>query len=340
LIHACVDYAGAKLSPNNNDGSFENAVIQQYGRTIADSFLLGYTEKLWGVPASQLSRSVSGRRLRGLNLRTFLVEAFGGSRAKTEHLDGRFYYPRFGIGEIMERFADRCGREHIHLNSRITRVICSDHRVEQIEVNQSECLPVSTVISSLPLSEMFRALDPAPPREILDEVSKIRFRNVVLVALFLNRPRVTKNASLYFPDPRLPITRVYEPKNRSEAMAPLDQTSLVAEIPANMDSADWKADDRDLVERCTRYLSDCGLIQASEVFDSAVFRIPFAYPILELGYESAVHRLLNYLRRYQNLHVIGRNGEFAYTHIHNLMRAGRETVERVMRDSGRLVHAD
>ena len=90
LMKAGLDYTRAQFSKSVDQDSFESAVIKRYGRTVATSFLLGYTEKLWGVPPSQLSPRVSGKRLRGLNLRTFLIEAFGGSRVKTEHLDGRF----------------------------------------------------------------------------------------------------------------------------------------------------------------------------------------------------------------------------------------------------------
>jgi protoporphyrinogen oxidase len=279
------------------------------------------------VAPSQLSPRVSGRRLRGLNLRTFLIEAFGGSRVKTEHLDGQFYYPKSGIGAIMERFADACGRDRIRLNSRITRLFCSEHRIEELEINNSERFPVSDIISSLPLSILLRILLPAPPADMLEKLERIQFRNVILVALFLNRESITPNASLYFPDAKLPITRVYEPRNRSLTMSPPGKTSLVAEIPTGFESDDWLAKDQPLIECTVRQLSKLRLINESDVIGTAVYRVPFAYPVLKLGFEETVRELLEYLHRYRNLYIIGRNGEFAYTHIHDLMRVGRETIE-------------
>ena len=329
LTSACTDLVQARLFDRSDRSSFESAVVARYGKTVADAFLLGYTAKLWGVPPAQLSPRVSGRRLKGLNLRTFLIEAFGGSRVKTEHLDGRFFYPRSGIGAIMERFADYSGREHIHLRSRVTALFSSGRRVNEIEVNEGERFPVSEIVSTLPLSVLVRSLKPSPPAEIIDAVKQIQFRNVVLVALFLNRESITPNASLYFPDKSLPFTRAYEPRNRSRAMSPPGATSLIVEIPTSFGSDDWNADDQTLIERTIEQLSILKLIGKSEVFDSMVFRIPFAYPVLKLGFEETVEKLLEYLSRYENLHIIGRNGEFAYTHIHDLMKAGREAVRSI-----------
>ncbi|MBU1921329.1 FAD-dependent oxidoreductase [bacterium] len=333
LIRACFGLAWSRLFKQTEQTSFESAVVTRYGKTIADAFLLGYTEKLWGVPPSQLSPRVSGKRLQGLNLRTFLIEAFGGSRVKTEHLDGRFFYPRSGIGAIMDHFAAACGHEQIRLKSRITRLYHTDHRISEIEINEAEQIPVSEIISTLPLSVLLRNLHPAPPADMLDAAKRIQFRNVVLVALFLDRERITPNASLYFPDRTLPFTRIYEPRNRSIKMAPNGKTSLVVEIPTGFGSQNWTANDSDLVERTIEQLSSLRLIRKTTVLDSMVCRIPFAYPVLKLGFEETVEKLLTYLSRFENLHIIGRNSEFAYTHIHDLMKAGREAVQKLKRPS-------
>jgi len=82
-----------------------------------------------------------------------------------------------------------------------------------------------------------------------------------------------------------------------------------------------------LIERTIQQLSTLRFIESSDVVDSMIYRIPFAYPVLKLGFEDIVEKLLSYLARYENLHIIGRNGEFAYTHIHDLMKAGREAIE-------------
>jgi protoporphyrinogen oxidase len=152
------------------------------------------------------------------------------------------------------------------------------------------------------------------------------------VAIFLNRERISRNGSIYFPDPAFPFTRVYEPRNRRAEMAPLGQTSLVAEIPCQNGDAPWQADEATLVELVAGHFVRLGWFEPRDIVGSTTYRLPHAYPILELGYEDGVLPALTYLRRFRNLRLAGRNGCFEYTHLHDLMRQGldaaRDYVER------------
>jgi protoporphyrinogen oxidase len=324
LTKAAADFLRSKFSQQEITGSFADLAIRQYGRELAEIFLLRYSEKLWGLPADRLSPLVSGKRLKGLDLRTFVLETVRGSRAKTRHLDGSFYYPRLGIGMLMERLAAAVGKEYIRTQARVTRIFYEHDRITALEINDTERVPVGRVISTLPLSILTERLDPPPPPEILEQARRLRFRYVKLVVLMLRRERVTPNASLYFPDADLPFTRVYEPKNRSAAMAPPDQTSLVVELPCSAEDEVWTADSAALARRVTHLLEQKRLLRSGDVFDSIVTQIPFAYPVLELGYDDTVRGLLAYFRRFRNLHIAGRSGRFAYTHIQDLLCEGKQ----------------
>ena len=54
----------------------------------------------------------------------------------------------------------------------------------------------------------------------------------------------------------------------------------------------------------------------------------FAYPVLELGCEAALRVLNDYLAGLANLRLAGRNSLFAYTHLHDQMKAGQELVDQ------------
>ena len=105
---------------------------------MASNFLLNYSEKLWGLPAARLSTSIAATRLKGLDLKTFLLEAVSGSGAKTEHLDGSFYYPHRGAGEITEVLAAGCGAENIRTGTPVTRIIHGKGRIEELTVGEGE----------------------------------------------------------------------------------------------------------------------------------------------------------------------------------------------------------
>ena len=309
---------------------FEEMALQSYGPTLARLFLLNYTEKLWGTDADQLSPRVAGDRLEGLDLKTFLLEAFGGAKDKARHLDGSFYYPRHGYGQIAEATADALGRKHIRTGARITKLSHDGGRIRRVTVNGAESMSVETVVSTLPLTLVLRLLDPSPPSELRALAQSMQFRHLRLVVLGLDRSRLTPNASLYFPDRSIPFTRLYEPKNRSPDMAPDDQTVVVLERPCHPETEAWTQSDEVLRGNAVDVLTEQGLIEGDDEVVTVDHRaVPFAYPILEVGAEEKAERLTTYLQRFENLHLLGRSAKFTYTHVHNLYARARMLTENL-----------
>jgi protoporphyrinogen oxidase len=328
----------ARLFTTSVDDDFEAVACHTYGKDIATRYLLGYSEKLWGLPCRQLSPAVAGARLRGLSLSTFLLEAFRQPARATSHLDGRFYYPRLGFGMIAERLAESCGFDRLRTQSRVSRILHDGSRITAVEINRSETVSVDEVCCTLPLPLTATLLSPSLPDSVLDDAHGLRFRNIMLVALILKRPSATKYGSVYFPAADSPVTRVYEPKNRSADMAPPDRTMLVAEVPCDSADSIWRASDDELIGRVKSALAPCGWFSSRDVTGAVVKRMAGAYPVLETGTEQRVRRLLTSLERFANLHVVGRNGLFTYAHTHTMLRFGFETVARVRRGNPAAAH--
>jgi protoporphyrinogen oxidase len=309
---------------------FEEMALQSYGSTLAHLFLLNYTEKLWGTDATALSPRVAGDRLEGLDLKTFFLEAFGGATTKARHLDGSFYYPRRGYGQIAEATADALGREHIRTGARITELGRSGDRIDRLVVNDEDPVAVDRVVSTLPLTLLITLLRPAPPAEIRRMADSMRFRHLRLAVLGLDRPRLTPNASLYFPDRSVPFTRLYEPTNRSPDMAPAGQTVVVLELPCHDEDAAWALSAEALKEKAWALLTAQNLVGPDDevvAFDDHA--VPYAYPILEVGAEDKAERLQTYLGRFDNLHLLGRSARFRYTHVHNLYARAKALAHRL-----------
>ena len=325
-FNGALDVLRARVAAAEELSHFEHHAVRRYGREFARRFLLSYSEKLWGLPCHQLSPDISGARLKGLNLTTFVLEALGHQRAKTRHLDGSFLYPRLGFGMIAEKLADACGRANIRLGAQVTKILHDQRQVAALELNGGEVVPVNEVISTLPLPLWLRLMQPAPAPALLELAASLRFRNVVLVALFLRKPRLSANGSVYFPDPEFPMTRVYEPKNRSAEMAPPERTMLCAEIPCFSEDTVWREADEALMARIQNSLAGIGWFRPDEVLGGCVKRLPFAYPVLELGFEEKIRRLQAGLSSLENVQFAGRNGRFQYTHLHDMMRFGKDAV--------------
>lgn len=306
--------------------SFEDVAVRAYGRPLASMFLLNYSEKLWGAPCSTLSPLVSGGRLKGLNLRSAIADTVIGGARRAEHVDGSFYYPADGIGALADALAVSCGAQSIRTNTRVTRVVHDGSRVTAVEVDAGDRLLVDQLICTLPLPVLVRLLD--PPLEGL-AVPSLRFRTLRLVALFLNRASVTSSATIYFPDPAVPFTRVYEPRNRSSRMSPAGQTSLVAELPCTDGDPISELDDAAAMATVTAALEPTGWFRARDVLDAACVRVPAAYPVIDLEAEEGARLTRARLAGLTNLTLAGRAGRFEYAWIHNLLRHGRDLVSRM-----------
>ena len=169
---------------------------------------------------------------------------------------------------------------------------------------------------------------------VLDSARSLRFRNLILVASFLDREKVSDNATLYVSDPSVPITRIYEPKNRSKIMAPPGKTSLCAEIPCNPGDQVWKKDDSELIALTRSELVKLNLVTDGEISGSVVHRMNNAYPVLDLESEVTVNMLYQFVGQFQNLKISGRNGKFLYTAMHDMLRFGSGVIDELLLDSG------
>ncbi|MBL4654668.1 MAG: FAD-dependent oxidoreductase [Bacteroidia bacterium] len=312
---------------NGDPNNFKSATINKYGRTLAESFLLNYSEKLWGIASDQLSVKVSGKRLEGLTIKTLLKEVIGGNSIKTKHLDGSFYYPDLGIGQIMDCLAEKCGSENIKLNKRVSKISHENFIPGSIEFTDGSSTKSDQIISTLPISILLEILDPLPPTEILSIARSLNFRNIKLVAFFLDKDQISNNASLYFPDSKLPFTRIYEPKNRSVKMAPTGKTSLIVELPCFETDQIWNETDHVIIESIKSQLIQLSFIEEKDVINAEVRNIKNAYPVLEKDVDEKLLEIDKYLSQFKNLHLIGRSGTYQYNHIHDLMYSGKMIIE-------------
>lgn len=332
-LAAGADLAYRRLTRFGPPENFRDFALTAYGRPVARRFLLNYSEKLWGAPCDRLSTEIAGKRLAGLDLRTFISESLIRRKGRSRHVEGRFLYPRGGIKAVPAVLAEDCGHDRIRTGTQVEGMEHDSHRITAVRVAGGERISVDEVVSSLPLSVVIKTLEPAPPASVKAAVDRLRFRQVVLVALFIDRPSLTDAATIYFPDRRFEFTRICEPRNRCPSMAPEGRTSLVAEIPCFTDDPIWRASEEETMTTVCRRLAETGLFGEDEVVGGSVYRLHNAYPVLETGLDDALAEIGRYLTRFDNLRTVGRGGTFSYGWIHNMIRDGRNSVAEIAEKS-------
>ena len=316
---------GISNTPATN---FKKHAIATYGNQIAGTFLLNYSRKLWGTNCSQLSPTISGNRLKGL-MPLDLLKAFFSVNSKADrHMDGRFYYPRFGIGQIAECLTTSIGSENILCNAKVTAIQHEMNRIAAVEVNGEENFTADYFVNTIPLKRFIQILTPTPSASILKAAASLKYRDIILVACFLKGKSVTRAATVYFPDEKFPFTRIYEPILRSKDMAPKGYTSLVLEYPCN--EGEYLEPDSlcHLEETARNHLTELGWITADQVVDFKTSRMPAAYPVLGLAMEKNAQLCRDYLDGFFNLRTSGRVGSFTYSWIHDHISSSMDIAKR------------
>jgi protoporphyrinogen oxidase len=324
-----------KVVKSSNSLSLEDWVVSNFGRTMFEIYFKEYSEKVWGIECSKISAEWVAQRIKGLSLSKAVKNAFFKFNGKDiPTLADRFLYPQFGIGRISDRLKETIDKKNrVMTDTSIKRLDHIDSRIKSIIVNNCDRTYVvegSEFISSIPLTTLVQILRPEPPEDVLLAASRLRYRDLVIVTIAVNRDKITDQTWIYIPEKKIPFSRIHEPKNWSIDMAPEGKTHIVAEYFCFEGDEKWRATDMVLVEDTVKNLEQLGFIRRDEVIDSVVVRVPKAYPLFEVGYIKHYDTIIDYLSRFKNLHIAGRGGMFRYHNMDHAIETGIETAEKIL----------
>ena len=314
--------------------SLEDWVVAQFGRPLFELYFRDYSEKVWGIACRDISAEWMAQRVQGLSLGAAIQRAFLQRGPVLPTLVDRFLYPQLGIGRIAERL-----REEIERSSQIatgTRVVHLHHdgrRIGGVTVRRGDHLHElrgDEFLSTIPLTQLVQALTPHAPTHVRAAAARLRYRDLVIVTVMLERERATDQTWIYFPGKDIPFGRLHEPTNWSAAMAPPGHTLLVTERFCFRGDATWNASDAELIETTVQHLEKLGFIRRHEVCDGRVVRIPAAYPLFDVGYLEHSQILAEYLERFENLQLAGRGGLFRYYNMDQAIASGLAAAQALL----------
>jgi protoporphyrinogen oxidase len=214
----------------------------------------------------------------------------------------------------------------LELNARVEAIHHENGQATSVVVSrngQTERVPVSAVIASMPMPSLVRALTPSLPPAAREAAEGLRFRDFLIVVLILNRQHVFPDNWIYVHAPSVRVGRIQNFKNWSTALVPdPTRTSLGMEYFCNADDPIWSQPDSELIELAGRELEQVGLGPASAVEDGCVIRQPKAYPVYDAEYRVHVDTLQAALAQLSNVQTIGRNGMHRYNNQDHSMLTG------------------
>ena len=297
--------------------SFEDWVVERFGQRLYDTFFRSYTEKVWGIPGSEVRAEWAAQRIQSFSLLQALLGILGLRRGHAPTVIEEFLYPRLGPGQMWEGFRDRLEERGLPvlLNHRCETVRHAGGKVESVVVRSNGDMvehPVDAVLSSMPLQELIRALEPAAPPEVAAAAERLRYRELCLVALMVDHDEPFPDNWIYLHDPGTRAGRVQNFGAWSPDMVPPGQTCLGVEYFCFEGDEIWEMPDDEAVALATAELARIGLLDPSRVTNGVKVRVPHAYPMYDTGYREAVATIRGYLEGFQNLRTFGRNGLHRY----------------------------
>jgi protoporphyrinogen oxidase len=338
------------------DHSFEDWVVHRFGRALYDRFFGPYTEKLWGIPPTEISADWAAQRISLLDLSDVLLRLLRLRRGGARTYAKRYLYPRHGIGQLFVRMGEEIealggqllyGRAVIGLGTeaapsaggeprrRVRTVKLRDADAEA-DAARTEIIEADHVISTLALPQLVAMLAQTEPVPVaataaLRAAERLRFRGVRFLNIKLDRPRFSPHTWMYVSEPRYLATRIQEPSHRSPYAAPPGKTSIMLEIPCQAGGPVWSMPDGALYERCLRDLMELGFPEVRrDTLGYFCTYVEEGYPIYERDYLAQRQLALDYVARVDNLTSCGRQGAFRYVFMDTAMEMGQLAAARAL----------
>lgn len=329
----CVmSYVKERIFPVKKDNSFESWVIGRFGYRLYSIFFKTYSEKLWGIPCSELDEDFAAQRIKKLSLFKAVWNAlFSGNKTKHKTLVDQFAYPLGGTGLVYERMANYVKENggKVNTNSPVQRVNNSGKKVSSLTTTDGLEHQYDHIISSMPITHLVRNLNDVP-EEVITANSNLKFRNTILVYLKVEGENVFPDNWLYVHASDLQMGRITNFSNWVPEINNGEKSTIVVlEYWAYNQDEIWNMDEASLVELGKDELRKTGLIQGLDISEGYVFKIPKCYPVYGKGYKEPLKIVEDYLGSFDGLSVIGRYGAFKYNNQDHSILMGLLAAENI-----------
>ena len=333
LARATASYARASLRRKGGEETFEEWVSNRFGRRLFELFFESYTEKVWGVPCSEIRAEWAAQRIKGLSFWSAARDAFLGDRSQTvKSLIKEFNYPRRGPGQLWDAMAEGIGARggEVRTSVRVEGLTVEGSRVVAVAAG-GDALRPDEIISSLPLRDIVRLAGDGAPADVREAAAGLRYRDFLTVALILDGEDLFPDNWIYVHEPSVEVGRIQNYRSWSPWMVP-DPRSACVGLEYFCFAGDdlWTMDDAALVALATRELEQLGLAAPGRVRDGHVVRVPKAYPMYDVDYAERVATIRTWVDGLENLQQVGRNGLHRYNNSDHSMLTAIRAVDNLV----------
>jgi protoporphyrinogen oxidase len=333
-----MSYIRSQLFPRKDETYLDAFFINRFGQRLYETFFRDYT-----VKGLSLKRAIAHA------VRDLLSSEFQKAQEEREtSLITRFFYPKYGPGQMWEtvaRHVGKCGGE-IRMRTRVVGVELSGSRVrsvtlESLDTGARETVRCDYFFSTMPIRELTAITTPAPPRNVAEVAGGLQYRDFLTVGLLLKKLHVQERGKaaagrvadnwIYVQDGGVRVGRIQVFNNWSPYMVADYKNTVWIGLEYFVDEGDdvWRMPDRDLVTFGVRELELIGFARREDVLDGCVLRMPKAYPAYFGTYERLTE-VQAWANTIENLFLVGRNGMHRYNNQDHSMLTAMLAVDNII----------
>jgi protoporphyrinogen oxidase len=361
MVRVGASYAVSRLRQIKPEKSLEDFLINRFGRELYLTFFKSYTEKVWGTPCHEISAEWGAQRIKGLSLTTavkhFVKKLFSpksphgdiAQKGTDTSLIERFMYPKFGPGQLWEHVADLIQQKggEIHMGWRVDKLNFApgpNLHVESLEAvnaaGERRTFAGDFFFSTMPMRELLRAMQTPIPANVLEVSDGLQYRDFITVGLLVDKLKVTepdggllKDTWIYIQEPDVLLGRLQIFNNWSPYLVSDPSKVWIGLEYFCYDTDDlWKMPDEDLKLFAIAEVAKIDILNAADVTDAHVVRVPKTYPAY-FGTYDRFEELKTFTDRIENLFLVGRNGMHKYNNQDHSMLTAMHVVDGLIAGS-------
>ena len=347
-----MSYLKSQVSQISPEKSLEDFLINRFGRELYLTFFKSYTEKVWGMECDEISAEWGAQRIKGLSLTTavkhFLKKSFTGRSAQGDvsqkgtdtSLIERFMYPKFGPGQLWEHVAEQVQQNggEVLLGWKVDAIHCDGKRILSVdavnEAGERRTFSGEYFFSTMPMRELIRAIDAPVPDNVREVSEGLQYRDFITVGLLVDRLKVhepngglLRDTWIYVQEPDVLLGRLQIFNNWSPHLVSDPSKVWIGLEYFCYDTDDlWKMDDENLKQFAIAEVAKIGILNAEDVSDGHVVRVPKTYPAY-FGTYDRFDELREFTDEFENLFLVGRNGMHKYNNQDHSMLTAMTVVD-------------
>ncbi len=312
-----LSYLRSHVFPEKPETNLARWVSKRFGRRLFKMFFESYTEKVWGIPCTELSADWAAQRIRGLSFSALLKHALNGRKThngknQIKTLIREFHYPRRGPGMMWSKIQEILQQRgsQVIVNAPVEKILWREGRITGVEAG-GRLYTGKHFINNVAIHDFFKMMDTAPPTKVRQTALDLHYRDFITVGLIVRGTNLFPDNWIYVHEPAVQVGRIQNYSNWSREMSPDPNhtSSLGMEYFCFEDDA---SSDEDLLALAKRELASLGLVKAADILDGKVVRVPKAYPVYDDTYRESLQVVRNFVESVPNLQLVGRNGMHRY----------------------------